>query len=220
MPTILRRRRVRRRWFISRRRAISIADFSERESCKAFVFFDGAFFGGILGDFADPLAFPFTATLTFGLRPRLTDCTGITTAGAFRTLEALAFPSREIVAFGLRPRFVGVAGIEIGLTGAVGDLVSFCAALAGLPCFFGTLISAWTGTFGLDFGTDEMTLGGTEDFLTRSGFVFRSVRALMIVGKGADSSSNPSNCLCGVGLLLMKSLEAWMRRVTLVSQVA
>ena len=109
-----------------------------------FAFLEGAFFGGILGDFADPLAFPFTATLAFGLRPRLTGNLGTTTAGAFRTWEA--FPSAGFATFGLRPRFAGVGGIAIGLTAAIGGLVSFFATLGGLPFFFGTLISALAGT--------------------------------------------------------------------------
>ena len=109
-----------------------------------FAFLEGAFFGGILAGFEAPLAFPFTATLAFGLRPRLTGNLGTTTAGAFRTWEA--FPSAGFATFGLRPRFAGVGGIAIGLTAAIGGLVSFFATLGGLPFFFGTLISALAGT--------------------------------------------------------------------------
>ena len=156
-----------------------------------FAFLEGAFFAGILGVFKAPLAFPFTATLAFGLRPRLTGRSGTTTVGAFRTLEA--FPSAGIATFGLRPRFAGVGGIAIGLTGASFGLLSFCATLGGLPRFFGTLISTLAGALDVDFGTGALTLGATEDLLTRSGFVFRSVRARMIVGKGIASSSNSSN---------------------------
>ena len=156
-----------------------------------FAFLEGAFFAGRLAGFEDPLAFPFTATLAFGLRPRLTGSSGTTTAGAFRAWEA--FPSAGIATFGLRPRFAGVGEIAIGFTGATCGLLSFCATLGGLPRFFGTMISALAGAFDLDFGTGALTLRATEDLPTRSGLGFRRVRARMIVGKGIASSSNPSN---------------------------
>ena len=139
-------------------------------------------------------------------------------AAAFVTLVASGFTSAVVITFGLRPRFLGEAGAMISSTLVSLDVA--CAAFGGLPRFFSVLIAAGSGVLILGSGKSFTSRWVPVVFLSLSGLGFNRDLAFMIVGKGMASSSNPSNCRCVVGLLLMKSMEAWMRRVTLVSQVA